>query len=311
MLIVLQFLYERDRPIDYDATYSREEPAECCEAFDWHFTPFEKECRAFGRLQEVGCEHLAVKVYGYVSLTSTQIKEKFRSKKSRTRFHLQTRRNIQEPLMGIVKDWVEMTTYDNKHLRPLYDRLYQVFHVPRMIEDLNEMHKHGIVVRDVRSDQYVNGVLVDLSCSATAPHPYGPTIEGEPSEYQPRWTFASLAAWDLFAFQWGIIELWNRDAERLVALLGKPQGLPAFCPFRAYIIPYSSREDRSKAVRPFGPFVPMLNHFKRHVSVIEPARWDPQEYIANGFNDDPEEIKKRKIKGKVEQSFVEQSVGGV
>jgi hypothetical protein len=212
-------------------------------------------------------------------------------------------------MMAIVKDWVEMAGYHDNHLQPLHDRFHQIFHIPQMIENLHEMHKHGIVVRDMRSDQYVNGVLVDLSCSATAPHPYGPKMTGEPSEYQPRWTFASLAAWDLFSFQWFIIESWNRDYEKLVKLLGKPRGMPDFCPFRAYITPYSSKDTRARAARPYGPFLPMLNLFGQQVFVAESARWDPQEYIKNRYADNGGQGKgKGKTRGKSDQGFVEQNV---
>ncbi|WXC53665.1 hypothetical protein QX201_013304 [Fusarium graminearum] len=291
--------------INYDNTYSPETPDLCCQAFDWHFTPFEKECRAFGRLQEVGCEHLAVKVHGYVRVTSEEIKQKLGSERHRMRFHSMASRNARNQMMGIVKDWVEMEAYEIENLRPLYDRLYQIFRIPQMIENIHEMHKHGIVVRDLRSDQYVNGVLVDLSCSATAPHPYGPRISSEPSEYQPRWTFSSLAAWDLFSFQWQVITLWNRDYERLVKLLGRPQGMPDFCPFIAYRIPYPSTDTRKKSPRPYGPFLPILNHFHRRISVLEPARWDPLEYIQNAKSYCATKEKKRKRSEKIDQGSVE------
>ncbi|KAM0382548.1 hypothetical protein ACHAO7_004900 [Fusarium culmorum] len=305
---IKMFISEGTPLINYDNTYSPETPDLCCQAFDWHFTPFEKECRAFGRLKEVGCEHLAVKVHGYVRVTSDEIKQKLGSERHRMRFHSMASRNARNQMMGIVKDWVEMEAYEIENLRPLYDRLHQIFHIPQMIENIHEMHKHGIVVRDLRSDQYVNGVLVDLSCSATAPHPYGPRISGEPSEYQPRWTFSSLAAWDLFSFQWQVITLWNRDYERLVKLLGRPQGMPDFCPFIAYRIPYPSTDTRKKSPRPYGPFLPILNHFRRRISVLEPARWDPLEYIQNAKSYYATKEKKRKRSEKIDQGSVEKWV---
>ncbi|KAG8667652.1 hypothetical protein FPOAC2_12829 [Fusarium poae] len=282
-LYAVKFFISDARPlINYEEIYSMENyPNQCCEAFDWHFDPFEKECRAFGRLQEVGCEHLAVKVHGYVRVTSDYIKDKLRPEQ-RSRFQKLTVRNSTPQMMGIVKDWIEMAEYDNEDLRSRYDRLYQIFHIPQMIEDLHGLHRNGIVVRDLRSDQYVNGVLVDLSCSATVPHPYGPTTSGEPSMWQPRWTFSSLAAWDLFSFQWQIILLWNKEHEHLVKLLGgRPQGMPDFCPFVAYCVPSSSDDYQEVVKQTYGPFLPMLNHFKQPFPVREPPRWDPLEYLDN------------------------------
>ncbi|XEU95085.1 hypothetical protein FSHL1_000369 [Fusarium sambucinum] len=270
------FISAKRIPIPYQYKYSPEYfPDLCCEHFDWHFTPFENECRAFGRLQEVGCEHVAVKVYGYVRVISDQVKEKLPSYQ-RWLFQTLTDGNATPQMMGIVKDWVEMAEYKDKNLRSLYDRFYQVFHMPQMIENLHELHKNGIVVRDLRKDQYVNGVLVDLSCSATAPHPYGP-----PSAYQPLWTFSSLAAWDLYAFQLYIILSWDKEYEHLEKRLVKPRGMPNSCPFTAYTYPFSSAEAKKKAIQPYGPFLPMLNHFRHELFATEPPRWDPQEYLEN------------------------------
>ncbi|KAH7197875.1 kinetochore Sim4 complex subunit FTA2-domain-containing protein [Fusarium flagelliforme] len=305
------FITHEAPEVDYDQCYSvNEETAwDCCDAFERHFTPFEKECRAFGRLQDVGCEHLAVRAHGYVSATSTQVKVKFGSIQARTQFHDLVQHNIQEPMMGIVKDWVDMAPHEDEDLRQVHDRLYQVFHIPQMIENLNELHKNGIVVRDIRGEQYVNGVLVDLSCSKTAPHPYGPTLSGEPSKYQPRWTFASLAAWDLYQFQHSIICGWNKRVEYWVKLLGRPQGLPVHCPFEAYPVPYSCEEARAKHERPYGPFLPLLTLFEQTPFLVKPARWDPLEWEANV--DEDKRVKIRKITGKIKEGFVEEVVEGL
>ncbi|CEI41437.1 unnamed protein product [Fusarium venenatum] len=122
-----------------------------------------------------------------------------------------------------------------------------------------------------------------------APHPYGP-----PSVYQPLWTFSSLAAWDLFAFQWHIILLWNRDYEHLEKRLVKPRGMPDSCPFTAYTYPFSSEEAKEKATQPYGPFLPMLNHFGYQLFAIEPPRWDPLEYLENRQVEKREKKRKRK-----------------
>ncbi|KAJ4131781.1 hypothetical protein NW768_005980 [Fusarium equiseti] len=310
-LYAIKLFIAREVPeVDYDECYSAKEEVawDCCDAFERHFTPFEKECRAFGRLKDVGCEHLAVRAHGYVRATSTDIKAKFESIQARMQFHDHVQHNIQEPMMGIVKDWVDMATYEDENLRQVHDRLYQVFHIPQMIENLNELHKNGIVVRDIRGEQYVNGVLVDLSCSETAHHPYGPTPSGEPSKYQPRWTFASLAAWDLYAFQHAIICGWNKRVEYWVKLLGRPQGLPIFCPFEAYPVPYASEEARAKHERPYGPFLPMLTLFDQTPFLVKPARWDPLEWETNGADG---KVKVRNMTEEIKQGFVEEVVEGL
>ncbi|EWZ81339.1 hypothetical protein BFJ63_vAg132 [Fusarium oxysporum f. sp. narcissi] len=61
-----------------------------------------------------------------------------------------------------------------------------------MLRNLRQLHKCGIVVRDLKSQQYYEGQLCDLSHAWTIPHVFGP--EGG---IRPSWTFASMAAWDL------------------------------------------------------------------------------------------------------------------
>ncbi|KAF5686696.1 hypothetical protein FDENT_5700 [Fusarium denticulatum] len=163
----------------------------CCDGFDWYFSPFENECRAFGRLKKQKAESIAVKVYGWVALTAGQIRRKL---------------STEAP-----KDWAEMTPWHDSKQRDIYDQMIAVKYFNRMLKDLHKLHFLGIVVCDLKPDQYIDGTLIDLSLASTVPHPYGPTAEGPESPFQPRWTYESLAAYDLYNFQVHVIDFWRHN----------------------------------------------------------------------------------------------------
>ncbi|KAH6693614.1 hypothetical protein F5X68DRAFT_187422 [Plectosphaerella plurivora] len=188
--------------------------------------PFFAECRAYGRLQEEGVEHLAAKAYGYVQFHITErTKEMFKpamamafngdwdglrdfmnhydqfpdaSSPSGISIRPATR-----PIYGIVKEWAGG---DKEHdvawrwAQPYVDQMAAEQRtldlLPRQLEYLHELHRHGIVVRDLHGAQWVEGKLVDLSYAWTVPH-----ILGQGDRNRPDWTFASYAARDLFMFQ--------------------------------------------------------------------------------------------------------------
>ncbi|KAH7480921.1 hypothetical protein FOMA001_g7683 [Fusarium oxysporum f. sp. matthiolae] len=77
-----------------------------------------------------------------------------------------------------------------------------------MLRNLRQLHKCGIVVRDLKFQQYYEGQLCDLSHAWAIPHVFDP--EGG---IRPSWTFASMAAWDLKCFH-DMIEEANESALR-------------------------------------------------------------------------------------------------
>ncbi|KAM0331172.1 hypothetical protein ACHAPQ_006137, partial [Fusarium lateritium] len=255
-LYAIKFFLSIDWETNYSEVYTgKNRPYSCCHPFNWHFSPFDNESRAFGRLKEMGCEHLAVKVHGYACLTVADIDKKLQASNSdllmsdfengpySDAFHLH----------GIVKDWVEMAEYSNEKARGGWDSIHQEAKFPHMLENLHGLHRVGIVVRDISSYQYVNGILVDLSLAATVPHPYGPNVSGTGTVYSPRWTFQSLAANDLHAFQRNIIDNWNAS----FANASIPDVILKECTLQAYP---SQDHYKQKKNMPMGPHLPLLNH---------------------------------------------------
>ncbi|KAK1770469.1 kinetochore Sim4 complex subunit FTA2-domain-containing protein [Phialemonium atrogriseum] len=132
-----------------------------------HYEFFSAECRAFGRLKEAGREDLAVKCHGYFLLKEEHekmIEEKYKivpadwdiedGRKDAT-----SKDGLYRPIRAIVKDFIPGGV--DFHPRQ----------IPQMLHNLISLQNLGITAGDLRSNQYVNGILVDLSHSRTTPHP--------------------------------------------------------------------------------------------------------------------------------------------
>ncbi|KAI3394429.1 hypothetical protein diail_2679 [Diaporthe ilicicola] len=166
----------------------------------WH--PFNAECRAYARLKEAGKEQLAVRCHGYTVLTPSQERELV------DRFEIQTWWSDdyeidpsdsdydQGPRRALIKEYIES------------DRTFGPKDAPRMIKDLNHLHRCGIVVHDLKEDAYLGGKLVDLSKAITVPHMIFDTPLGKDLDYFARYEVQS----DL-SFLAGMFEDWNEDHE--------------------------------------------------------------------------------------------------
>ncbi|UPK95483.1 hypothetical protein LCI18_006418 [Fusarium solani-melongenae] len=248
-------------------------------------TSFNNECRVFGRLKELGREDLAVRVHGYMPVyLNEQVEEQFKIVLDNCPFdgspsgaQLLNHLNPEEPVMAIVKDYVpgeapahdESAWKEGEWLRPTK--------FPKMLRDLKELHRCGIVVRDLKYQQYINGTLVDFSHAWTIPHIWGPE-----QGLQPRWAFASMAAWDLYCFQCQVIGEWNLDATN-------PKNWQKPCRLVAYrgINGRSIRGLRWMEEKPSvydhlrprpgrqGPFLPLLNYEGAHMGMTQDPPYDP------------------------------------
>jgi hypothetical protein len=240
-------------------------------------------------LKEVGREDLAVKVHGYVALDLTDaIDQKLqaaRSKMIRPYAKLEWFLGMDNgPSMGIVKDWVDEVEYNDRHTYDLYQQVVQVSHFPRMLEGLHGLHKHGIVVLDLSDRQYVNGTLVDLSMASTVPHPFGPDPDplGLGKCWQPRWTFQSLAAWDLYCFQKYVIDAWDIGLAEFLDAKPGTKGLRKTCWLQAYRLPSQTRNlrprDRRYPSQEQSPYLPLLNQWCEVLEMTHTPRHDPLDF---------------------------------
>ncbi|KAM5348904.1 hypothetical protein ACJ41O_008727 [Fusarium nematophilum] len=257
------------------------------ETFNKYFIPFYNECRAYGRLKELDREHLAVKVHGYVSLEVTEVIERKMQHAMSDYFGPQSAARLLgghfgDPVVAIVKDWVDMAEDDDDDGGggggdgSRFDLFAQASELPRMLERLHGLHECGIVVRDLASTQYVNGVLVDLSMACTMPHPFGPG-----GGWKPAWAFQSMAAWDLYCFQTLVIDRWSQVSQEFSRHRHRPRpkGARRACTLRAYEDPVRTDTLRPRPSRQ-RPFLPILNHQHMELQMTQLPRFDPGAFEA-------------------------------
>ncbi|KAK2599738.1 hypothetical protein N8I77_011468 [Diaporthe amygdali] len=137
-----------------------------------YLDPFHCGCRVYGRLKQENRQDLAIRAHGYILLTQAQ------------------ERHITEALGEEYVDWEEypepldcsgvFTRWeDHRH-----DRVRAIVkeyvpslepwiasQIPRMYADLEDLHKLGILVRDIHEGNYLSGKLVDFSQAWTMYHP--------------------------------------------------------------------------------------------------------------------------------------------
>lgn len=232
-------------------------------------TPFYNECRAYGRLREMKMEHVSVRAHGYVKLQITDalwpmvqpIIPKYATGFMRNVYDVFGSSEFYPdvPLWGIVKDWVESRhTQGSPNLQMPSEEITTVYwqqfrreptYWAKWLRDLHQLHKCGIVMRDVKCDQWIESTLVDLSCAFTIPHFFGPE-----AGLKPRWTFQSLAAHDLVAMQRCIVDPWNADRRK--AWGGGKRALK-YRFFRAYPDPDVCQRLRSRNPYTQRPYLPL------------------------------------------------------
>lgn len=136
-----------------------------------YLDPFNCECRAYGRLKQEEREDLAIRAHGYVLLSKNQ------------------ERHVTEAMTGDFVDWEEHPEpldcdglfwrwEDHRHepLRAIvkdYDTSSTSFtpaQVPQVYRDLEELHRLGILVRDLHAANYLGGKLIDFSMAWTMYH---------------------------------------------------------------------------------------------------------------------------------------------
>lgn len=107
--------------------------------------PFVNECRAFARLQDVGCDGLwAVRCHGWMQLTDSQLKQCYGLKYSEHCTRL-----------AIVKDYIAEETHPED--------------IPEICQRFEIAKNAQILPRDIERKNYKGRFIVDLGSSLTSP----------------------------------------------------------------------------------------------------------------------------------------------
>lgn len=122
----------------------------------YYLHPFYNECRAYGRLAEVGREDLSVQCHGYILFSPEQ----------ESQLQVYTGQPFDRPdaykdmpIFALVKSYIDSET---KFLPRM---------IPKMMKNIHSYHKNGIWINDIHANNYLDGILFDLSRAKTAPHP--------------------------------------------------------------------------------------------------------------------------------------------
>jgi hypothetical protein len=139
-----------------------------------YLDPFNCECRAYGRLKQEEREELAIKAYGYRLLTPEQEAEVTRRIEGEEFDELH---RSHEVLDGN-NTWLRYEQHRGHPIRAIVKQLvpndgepFGAAAIPHLWSDLEELHKLGILVRDVHAGNYLGGKLIDFSRSWTMYHP--------------------------------------------------------------------------------------------------------------------------------------------
>ncbi len=137
------------------------------------YDPFNCECRAYGRLLAEQRTDLAVRAHGYLLLTPDQEAEITTAVSSEPYIP-----DIDRPILNGRGVWARQE--ENRYL-PIHAILKDLVpddtepftpdQMDGMWRDLQDLHRLGILVRDVRVGNYLGGKLIDFSRAWTAPHP--------------------------------------------------------------------------------------------------------------------------------------------
>ncbi|KAM0368037.1 hypothetical protein ACHAO7_005540 [Fusarium culmorum] len=272
--------YLMDRTPNFNAAVDDPQLQAVMDALVDQVTSFFSECRVYGRLKELDREDLAIKAHGYLRLYLTPKFQKqwndaiavyFPNDRAAQQSHeadaILEHYDLAQPAYAIVKDWVKdhRSPDGNPLPNPVKKRLIK--QIPKMLHDLHQLHKCGIVIRDLKEQQYYEGKIGDFSHAWTIPHILAPG-----NGLRPAWAWKSMAAWDLRCFQKQIINPWIRVANRSQPPI-KP---PTLIAWRTVEHRYPTR---SRQIVQEGPSLPLLKYDdNRNFDMINDPPFDPADF---------------------------------
>jgi hypothetical protein len=137
-----------------------------------YLDPFNSECRVYGRLKEEYRQDLALPAYGYLLLTPQQETEVT----ERARGIYYPPAGPTAPLDG-ANSWGRWEVHRGLPVRAIVKELgtehkpFTSTQLSSLWQDLEDLHKLGILVRDISPGNYMGGKLIDFSQSWTMPNP--------------------------------------------------------------------------------------------------------------------------------------------
>ena len=138
-----------------------------------YFHPFGCECRAYARLQERGIEDIvAVPCFGYVVLDEANL-EQLRSKDN---FDLEQDWGYYEedpprPWYALVKKYISLPSEDDLTVAQMTEVNVSLKTASTLIRNVKFIHRSGILIQDINTENVFHGKMIEFSLAWTAPHP--------------------------------------------------------------------------------------------------------------------------------------------
>lgn len=128
-----------------------------------HLDPFHAECRAYGCIEDYGCNGtVAVRCYGFLNVSAKredELAQRFETldwDRPSNEYDLPLQKR--QPFRAIVKELI-------------HEKIpFKANMITRMKIDLLRLRKMEVYPQDIRADNYRCGKLLDFSVSYTAPH---------------------------------------------------------------------------------------------------------------------------------------------
>ncbi|KAK4462228.1 kinetochore Sim4 complex subunit FTA2-domain-containing protein [Cladorrhinum samala] len=142
--------------------------------YDGYFDPFNCECRVYGRLKQECREDLAVRSHGYLLLSPQQEHQVTNLMKSHSDGPIVS---ASDELDGY-NFWGRFEEHRGHPIRAIVKEFasdggegFNSTQVEQLWEDVQDLHRLGILVRDITYANYIGGKLVDFSRAWTMYHP--------------------------------------------------------------------------------------------------------------------------------------------
>lgn len=156
----------------------------------FHCDPFYAECRAYGRIEELKRQGIikrkvAAECFGFLGLKPQEEEEV--SRMGADLWDLPEEDDYRmkaegSPARAIVKEFIEgpTTSFGLRACR-------------HMLTGLRLLNKHGILIRDIKGDNYKARLLLDFGSAWTTPHCI---MDSVPAEFAEQWRGADLQMFD-------------------------------------------------------------------------------------------------------------------
>lgn len=135
--------------------------------------PFGCEARAYGRLQELGVEaNVGLRCFGYLILKDKH----FQQLRSKDKFDWSkdwgySSCHRERPVYALVKEYIDIPSLEGLSAAQEAEINVTPKTAAKLIHNVKTIHRSGIMIRDINTENVFKGKLIEFSVAWTVPHP--------------------------------------------------------------------------------------------------------------------------------------------